>query len=190
MQGKIESYLVKLERPKNGRKSNYKHPISVFGSEAEDKGFRVVCLFGKTDAGRLIDTFKDIGNAQNTIALVDYALTMADRRTLARKTKTDLSGKVFAVIDRVVLVYLAKHYTDTAINRMLMSVIMPFASYQPYIDKSADVMPQEIFIGRKAKSAAGNTNTIIARCIIFKTDTVITDKHKSQRSLYYPTAKL
>ena len=151
LQGKIESYLVKLERPKNGRKSNYKHPISVFGSEAEDKGFRVVCLFGKTDAGRLIDTFKDIGNAQNTIALVDYALTMADRRTLARKTKTDLSGKVFAVIDRVVLVYLAKHYTDTAINRMLMSVIMPFASYQPYIDKSADVMPQEIFIGRKAE---------------------------------------
>ena len=133
------------------RKSNYKHPISVFGSEAEDKGFRVVCLFFFFFAGRLIDTFKDIGNAQNTIALVDYALTMADRRTLARKTKTDLSGKVFAVIDRVVLVYLAKHYTDTAINRMLMSVIMPFASYQPYIDKSADVMPQEIFIGRKAE---------------------------------------
>lgn len=26
---------------------------------------------------------------------------------------------------------------------------MPFASYQPYIDKSADVMPPEIFIGRK-----------------------------------------
>lgn len=151
LQGKIKSYLVSLQRPQNGRKSNYKHPIAAFGSEAEDKGFRVVCLFGKTDAGRLIDTFKEIGNAQNTIVLLDYALTMADRRTLARKTKTDLSGKTFAVIDRVVLVYLAKHYTDTAVNRMLMSVIMPFASYQPYIDKSADVMPQEIFIGRKAE---------------------------------------
>ena len=34
-------------------------------------------------------------------------------------------------------------------NRMLMAVIMPFASYQPYIDKSVDIMPQEIFIGRK-----------------------------------------
>lgn len=153
LQGKIESYLVNLQRPQNGRKSNYKHPIAAFGSEAEDKGFRVVCLFGKTDASRLIDTFKEIGNAQNTIVLLDYALTMADRRTLARKTKTDLRGKTFAVIDRVVLVYLAKHYTDTAVNRMLMSVIMPFASYQPYIDKSADVMPQEIFIGRKAELA-------------------------------------
>lgn len=149
IQGKIESYLVNLKRPMNGRKSNYKHPISAFGSEAEDKGFRVACIFGKSDASRLIDTFREIGNAKNTIILLDYALTIADRRTLARKTKTDLTGKIFAVIDRVVLVYLANHYHETAINRMLMSVIMPFASYQPYINKSADVMPQEIFIGRK-----------------------------------------
>ena len=48
--GKIENYSVVLKRPQNGRKSNYKHPISVFGSEAEEKGFRVVCIFGKTDA--------------------------------------------------------------------------------------------------------------------------------------------
>jgi len=149
LQEKIESYLVTLKRPQNGRKSNYKHPISAFGSEAEEKGFRVACIFGKTDASRLIDTFREIGNAKNTIVLLDYALTLADRRTLARKTKTDLTGKIFAVIDRVVLVYLANHYMETAINRMLMAVIMPFASYQPYIDKSADVMPQEIFIGRK-----------------------------------------
>lgn len=147
--GKIENYSVVLKRPKNGRKSNYKHPISVFGSEAEEKGFRVVCIFGKTDASRLIDIFKEVGNAKNTIVLLDYALTSSDRRILARKTKTDMRGKVFAVIDRVVLVFLAKHYSETAINRMLMSIIMPFASYQPYIDKSADVMPPEIFIGRK-----------------------------------------
>src|SRR5699024_7950171 len=149
LQGKIESYLITLRRPQNGRKSNYKHPIAAFGSEAEEKGFRVVCLFGKTDASRLIDTFKEIGNAKNTIVLLDYALTLADRRTLSRKTKTDLTGKIFAVIDRVVLIYLAKHYTETAVNRMLMAVVMPFASCQPYIEKSADVMPPEMFIGRK-----------------------------------------
>lgn len=149
IQGKLDCFFVKLKSPENGRKSNYKHPIAAFGSEAEEKGFQVVCIFGKTDASRLIDTFKEIGNAKNTIVLLDYALTLADRRTLARKTKTDLTGKIFAVMDRVVLVYLAKHYVETAVNRMLMSVIMPFASYQPYIDKSADVMPQEMFIGRK-----------------------------------------
>lgn len=149
VQGKIENYTILLERPQNGRKSNYKHPISAFGSEAEVKGFRVVCVFGKADATRLIDIFKEVGNAKNTLVLLDYALSLADRRTLARKTKTDMSGKVFAVIDRVVLSYLAKHYNETAISRMLMSIVMPFAAYQPYVEKSADVMPQEIFIGRK-----------------------------------------
>lgn len=149
IQGKIENYTILLKRPQNGRKSNYKHPISAFGSEAEIKGFRVVCVFGKTDATRLIDLFKEVGNAKNTIVLLDYALSLADRRTLARKTKTDMSGKVFAVIDRVALLYLAKHYNETAISRMLMSIVMPFAAYQPYVEKSADVMPQEIFIGRK-----------------------------------------
>ena len=109
----------------------------------------MVCLFGKTDASRLIDTFKEIGNAKNTLVLLDYALSLADRRILARKTKTDLSGKIFAVLDRVAVLYLAKHYAETAVNRMLMYIIMPFASYQPYINKSADVMPQEIFIGRR-----------------------------------------
>lgn len=149
LQGKIESYLVTLKRPQNGRKSNYKHPIAAFGSEAETKGFRVVCLFGKTDADRLIDTFKEIGNAKNTLVLLDYALSLGDRRKLARKTKTDLSGKIFAVLDRVAVFFLAKHYVETAVNRMLMYIIMPFASYQPYINKSADVMPPEIFIGRR-----------------------------------------
>ena len=146
---KIENYLVMLKRPENGRKSNYKHPIAAFGSEAEEKGFRVICIFGKTDASRLIDVFKEVGNAKNTLVLLDYALTLADRRILARKTKTDISGKIFAVVDRVVLTYLAKHYSETAINRMLMAIIMPFASYQPYINKSANIMPPEIFIGRK-----------------------------------------
>ncbi len=149
IQGKIENYTILLKRPQNGRKSNYKHPISAFGSEAEIKGFRVVCVFGKADATRLIDIFKEVGNAKNTLVLLDYALTLADRRTLARKTKTDMSGKVFAVIDRVILLYLAKHYNETAISRILMSIVMPFAAYQPYVEKSADVMPQEIFIGRK-----------------------------------------
>ena len=159
IQGK-DHYQVTLQRPSNGRKSNYKHPIPVFGSEAEEKGFRVVNIFGKMDAGRLIDTFKEIGTAKTTMILLDYTLTLPDRRELARKTKTEFNGKTFIVVDRVVLVYLANHYSETAINRMLMAVTMPFASYQPYVSDSAKIMPPEIFMGRrneleKIESASG-----------------------------------
>lgn len=158
--GNQQQFQVRIRRPENGRKSNYKHPISVFGSEAEDKGFRIVVIFGKMDAVRLIDTFKEIGSAQNTIVLLDYALTLPERRELARRTKTEYSKKTFVVIDRVVAVYLARHYSETAVNRMLMAVTMPFASYQPYIADSAKIMPQEIFMGRtteldKIESASG-----------------------------------
>ena len=148
IQGK-DHYQVTLKRPANGRKSNYKHPISVFGSEAEEKGFRVVNIFGKMDAGRLIDTFKEIGTAKNTLILLDHTLTLPDRRELARKTKTEFASKTFLVIDRVVLVYLANHYSETAVNRMLMAVTIPFAACQPYVSDSAKLMPPEIFMGRK-----------------------------------------
>lgn len=158
--GNLQQYHVMIRRPENGRKSNYKHPIAVFGSEAEENGFRIITIFGRMDAGRLIDTFKEIGAAHNTIVLLDFALTLPDRRELARRTKTEYNKKTFIVIDRVVAVYLARHYSETAINRMLMAVTMPFASYQPYISESAKVMPQEIFMGRtteldKIESASG-----------------------------------
>ena len=155
-----DHFTVRLMSPENGRKANYKHPIYVFGSEAEKDDFRVVCIFGKMDADRLIETFKDIGSTKNTIILLDYALTLPERQSLARKVKAIYIGKTFAVIDRVVLAYLANHYTETEINRRLMAVIMPYAAFQPYVADSARVMPPEIFMGRKTElekieSAAG-----------------------------------
>lgn len=92
--GKIENYLVTLKEVK-GRKVNYKHPIAAFGSKAVEDGFRTVCLFGKFDADRLIEEFKNIGGTKNTLVLLDYALPLAERRRLARKIKSDMGDKVF-----------------------------------------------------------------------------------------------
>ena len=157
---KIENYNVVLKKPENGRKVNFKHPIAAFGSKASEEGFRVVCLFGKFDADRLIDVFKDLGNAKNTLVLLDYALTVSDRRRLARKVKKEASDKIFGVIDRVLLMYLINNYAETSINRVLMSIMMPFSYYQPYVVDSANIMPPEIFMGRreeleKIESATG-----------------------------------
>ena len=146
---RMDSFNVILKKPVNGRKSNYTHPISIFGSEAEDNGFRVVCTFGRRQPEELIDSFKAIGSAKNTLMFLDYALTLPERRKLARLAKKEFNGKTFAVVDRVVAAYLAKHYSVTAMNRMLMSIVIPFAYYQPYVAESSRVMPPEIFMGRK-----------------------------------------
>lgn len=146
---KIENYQVYLKKPVNGRKNNYVHPIAAFGSGAEQDGFRVVCLHGRTDARRLMDTFREIGNARHTLVLLDYSLTIDERQILARGLKLELSGRIFAVIDRVVMAFLINHGMETSVNRILMAVIMPYAAYQPYISESAVVMPQEMFMGRR-----------------------------------------
>ena len=146
---RYKDFDVSLLKPSNGRKVNYTHPIAAFGSLAEVDGFRVVCLFGKHDDDRLMDIFREIGNAKNTLVIVDGALKLPTRHALARLVKKNPENIVFAVLDRVALVYLANNYKETSVNRMLMAITMPYAYYQPYIADSVKVMPPEIFIGRK-----------------------------------------
>lgn len=147
--GKIENYLVAIEDVSSGRRVSYKHPIASFGSKAREDGFRVVCLFGKYDADRLIEEFKSITGTKNTLVLLDYALPLPQRRELARKVKSELGDKVYAVLDRVLLMFLVNNYNVQFINQILMNVMMPFAYYQPYVWDSSKVMPPEMFMGRK-----------------------------------------
>lgn len=152
--GKMIVFHVKLQKPKNGRRSNYQHPIAAFGSQAEREGFRVACLFGQYDATELMERFRELGNTKNTLVMLDYALKLADRRRLARKIKSDFYGqKVFAVIDRVDIMYLIDNYSEMQVNRILMMLIMPFSVYQPYVWESSNVMPPEIFMGRRKELA-------------------------------------
>lgn len=158
--GKFENYIIQTDTARGGEKNNYTHPIAVFGSCALQDGFRVVCINGGYDADGLIDVMKQIGNAKHTMILLDYALSKGERRRLARKTKRDLGDKLFCVVDRTVMMFLIRNYDETRINRMLISLIVPFGYYQPYVWESVNVMPPEIFMGRKyelerIKSATG-----------------------------------
>lgn len=147
--GKFESFIVKTVTAQGEQRDNYPHPIAAFGSGAISNGFRVVCITGRYEAGSLIDVMKQIGNAKHTLILVDHALAKAERRRLARKTKNELGDKLFAVIDRTVMMFLVRNFDETKIHRMLISLIVPFGYYQPYVWESANVMPPEIFMGRK-----------------------------------------
>ncbi len=147
--GKFEHYFVQTAQAKGGQRDNYTHPIAAFGSGAAQEGFRIVCINGAYDADGLIDVMKLIGNARHTLILFDYALSKSERRRLARKSKNALGDKLFAVLDRTILMFLVRNYDETKINRMFISLVTPFGYYQPYVWESANVMPPEIFIGRK-----------------------------------------
>lgn len=158
--GKFENYFVKGSMPENGLRVVYTHPVAAFGSGVAEDGFRAVCINGMYDADGLIDIMKKIGDAKHTLILIDTALSKSERRRLARKTKNALGDKLFAVVDRTVMMFLVRNYDENKINRMLVSLIAPFGYYQPYVWDSANVMPPEIFMGRKnelerIKSATG-----------------------------------
>lgn len=146
---RFEGFIVMTAAAAGGQRDNYTHPIAAFGSGASQEGFRVVCINGGYDADGLIDLMKQIGNSKHTLILHDYALTLSERRRLARKAKNALGDKFFGVIDRTIMMYLVRNYDETKINRMLISLIMPFGYYQPYVWESVNVMPPEIFMGRK-----------------------------------------
>lgn len=158
--GKYEHYFVKTKSTENGKRIHYTHPIAAFGSGAAKDGFRVVCVNGTYNADGLIDIMKKIGDSQHTLILLDFALALPERRRLARKSKSMLGNKLFAVVDRTVMMFLVRNFNENQINRMLISLITPFGYYQPYVWDSANVMPPEIFMGRKKeleqiKSATG-----------------------------------
>ena len=134
--------------------TKYRHPIAAFGSEADVSGFNVMCLFGKFDEKNLLEKFKEPGNARHTLVLLDYALDLPTRRRLAKEIKLDKNlTKVFAVVDRVAIMYLLKNCATQLgtkrITATLMSLIMPFARYQPYIWSPKIPLPPEMFIGRE-----------------------------------------
>lgn len=148
---KIECYRVTERDPHTGVYIPI-HPIADFGSRISTTGFHVACLYGYYDCDRLLDRFRSLDSLRGAkLILLDYALSAPERRKLARKIKKRETGLVtpFLVLDRVLLAYLASHYNDGAINRMLMAIGIPFAYYQPYVADSSVVMPPEVFIGRK-----------------------------------------
>ena len=145
----FENYVVRTSKRIVNQAGHYSHPIAPLGSGAAEQGFRVVCINGVYDADNLIEIMKKIGNTRHTVILLDYALPKSERRRLARKTKSSLGDKLFVVVDRVVMMYLIRNYDATKINRMLVSLLVPFGYYQPYVWESANTMPPEIFMGRK-----------------------------------------
>lgn len=149
--GNASNFNIKISP---AAQAKYYHPIAAFGSDAEAEDFRVSCIFGRYDEKNLIAKFKELGNVKHTIVFMDWALDLPTRRRLAKEIKLDKSlTKVFAVVDRVTIMYLLKNCAEQIgtkrINDTLMALIMPFARYQPYIWSPRIPLPPEMFIGRE-----------------------------------------
>lgn len=131
----------------------FAHPIAAFGTQAVlQDGFFVVCLFGTTDSSKLLDICRKLDSTVgNKILLIDFALSAAERRRLARLMKSAPLANTYMFVDRVSILHLANHYVGgvpSANNRALIAISMPFTFYQPYLIGSATPTAPELFFGR------------------------------------------
>ena len=147
-----ESYIITKEK-QTGR-VHYHYPLPAYSSVLEQEGARILCLYDKFDADKLIDKYKEVNTtSKHTIVLLDYALKIGDRKKLARKLKNEkVFSKTFILIDRVILYYLALHYQSNTIDKTLMAITMPFSYYQPFSATSKlGTMPPELYTGRTSE---------------------------------------
>ena len=135
------------------------HPVPAFGSKTVTDGFRVLCLYGRNKTSDLIQSFKENSEQKPipTLVLLDYTLNMEVRRELAMAIKQeDKLNNVFLVADRVVLLHLARHYSEDTILKRFLAVTVPFSNYQPYENVSGKKLPPELMTESELMKVQGN----------------------------------
>ncbi len=133
-------------------KAAYPHPFAVYGTEIADKGLDVVYLASNRTTDNIIETLANysVSSDCGKICLVDFALSLAERRRLAQAFKLRPDLKNIIVIDRVLAIFLTR-FEDNVRGVKMLKAALPFACVQPYTTGS--VVAPEMFIGRSKELA-------------------------------------
>jgi len=142
-------YLVCPE-PRDARLAQYPHPFAAFGTKAAGQGLRVILMDGNRKPENILDEVASYGKGSGsaTIVLLDYALSLADWRVLARSVKLrSMAGEIVAVVDRVLTLFLAGYPEHERVRAFLMAAL-PASKVQPFAPSGYGPIPPEMFIGR------------------------------------------
>ena len=133
-------------------KAAYPHPFAVYGTEIASKGLTVIYLASNRTADNIIETLANYAIDQDSgvICIVDFALSLAERRRLAQAFKLRPELKDIIVIDRVMAIFLTR-YEDNVRGVKMLKAALPFARLQPYTTGS--IVAPEMFIGRSKELA-------------------------------------
>lgn len=142
-------YNVRFEK----KVPQFRHPFAVFGSGAYYNGLDVVLFRGNHTPQSIVNEISQLSltKEKGTLFFLDSALTLSERRELAKLMKTNLDMQNVLVLDRVLALYLT-HFEKNDRNDKMLALALPFAYVQPFISEAR--VPPEMFIGRAAELAA------------------------------------
>lgn len=134
------------------RQAHYKQPFAPFGTGAYENGLQFLIFFGDRDVDSLISevTKAKLDVSLGTICLLDAALSLAERREMARKMKLNVNMRNVLVVDRVLALYLTKEEQGNR-GDLMLRLALPFASVSPYMETGP--IPPEMFMGREKEIA-------------------------------------
>ena len=141
---------VHLDLTDPGRVLNYPHPIADFGSRMYARGLQVHTLYGNLIADVLATKIREIlqkNNDQSYLIIVNCALSLQERRKLARLVSGGMMQSSFVILDRALALYLAS-IPQAERWKALLQCSLPFQVINPYSENSAVEIPPEMFIGR------------------------------------------
>ena len=157
-----ESYIIHA-KPTAKSMADYRHPISIFGTQIKSQ-INVVVLFGNYAPKQLVDTITALDFGGMSIVLVDRPIDRVARRQIAEIFHTQTSGQnPFLLIDQILIMYLALHQITERLP-ILLRCTLPYTSYQPFV-RDGGVTADEMFFGRtKELATIIDTN---GACIVY-----------------------
>ena len=139
-----KSYTVTFDEPIKARE-NFPHPFSVFGTDIYSKGLEIIYLGANRKWENIAQVLGEMTADRGTICLADIAMTLPERRSLAKIMKLTTNLKNILVLDKVAALYLAR-FDDATRGKRMLQTLLPFARVQPYT--TGGVVAPEMFIGR------------------------------------------
>ena len=139
-----KSYTLTFDEPIKARE-NFPHPFAVFGTEIYSKGLEIIYLGANRKWENIAQVLGEMTADRGTICLADIAMTLPERRSLAKIMKLTANLKNILVLDKVAALYLAR-FDDATRGKRMLQTLLPFARVQPYT--TGGVVAPEMFIGR------------------------------------------
>lgn len=139
-----KSYTVTFTPPQKVLDS-YAHPFAIFGTEIYKQGLEIIYLSANRTSDNISQVLSNMTTSRGTIVLFNNAMTLPNRRSLAKSMKTNPNLKNIIVIDKVLALYLTR-FDDAQRGKKMLQAALPFARVQPYTQ--GGVIAPEMFIGR------------------------------------------
>lgn len=143
---KLEHYRVTV-RPEASDRTDYRHPISAFGTQIKSP-MNVLVLYGNYTPQEIIDVVAGESIVGEAVVFINHPISLSARRQMTEFFHTQKSRLTsFLLIDQVLALHLALHQ-ETERMPLMLKCTLPFTYYQPFVRDSGPTA-DEMFCGRE-----------------------------------------